>query len=116
MAVLVEEDVAGEGVLGDDQGRAVEVHHAQAAGVDAGQRPEATVGRGGGLAGAAQQKQGRAVGVEDEDVGLAVAVDVEHLECRRVRSSTPRRATSSTWPQRKGREVPDFSRVMARSA
>ena len=70
-AVLVEEDVAGERVLGDDQGRAVKVHHAQAAGVDAGQRPEAAVGRGGGLTGSAEQKQGRAEGVEDEDVGLA---------------------------------------------
>ena len=60
------------------------------AGRDAGERPEAAAGRRGGLAaGAAQQEQRRAEGVEDQDVGLAVAVDVERPGVPAGRRSSP---------------------------
>ena len=53
-------------------------------GVTAGERAEAAPGRRRGLAaGPAEQERRRAEGVEDQDVGLAVAVHVHHPQGRR---------------------------------
>ena len=63
--------------------RAVQVHQTQARGSHTGKRPEAPSSGRRGLARAAQEQQGWARCIEDQNVGLAVAVDVEHPQRRR---------------------------------